>query len=306
MPYPLEEMLVVGITSRALFHLDEADAIYRNDGLAAYRAFQRAHEHEPLAPGTAFPLVRGLLSINEAADKPLVEVFVISRNDADSGIRIFNSIEHHALGITRGAFTDGRDAAPYLTPFHGDLFLSADEKDVRRALENGIPAALILPPPERITDERPSNVHIAFDGDAVLFDDESERVFREQGLEAFQRREARLADEPMKPGPFEPFLMALKRIQGHFDEENSPVRTALVTARNAPAHKRVINTLRAWDVRLDETFFLGGVEKASVLEVLRPHIFFDDQKKHLETAYRTTPSAHVISDLDATDPSSTP
>lgn len=298
MPYELDDLLVVGITSRALFDLDEADAVFRRNGLAAYRAYQRSKEDIPLAPGTAFPLVRGLLHINERAENRLVEVIVISRNDADSGMRIMNSIENHGLDITRGAFTDGGPSAEYLRPFRGDLFLSADETDVRNALGSGFPAAQVLPPPEIIESEKPSVVRIAFDGDAVLFDGESEKIFREQGLDAFQEREVRLANEPMNPGPFEPFLMALKRIQEHFPEEASPIRTALVTARNAPAHKRVVNTLRAWKIRVDETFFLGGITKAGVLEVLRPHIFFDDQRIHLDSAQRMTPSAHVPPDVE--------
>ena len=298
MSFELEELLVVGITSRALFNLDAADAVFRSQGLAAYRDFQRKHEDDPLEPGTAFPLVRGLLHINELVEERLVEVIVISRNDADSGMRIMNSIETYKLDITRGAFTDGGDSSAYLRPLHGDLFLSADETDVRNALRSGCPAARILPPPELIATEKPTEVRIAFDGDAVLFDGESEKVYKEQGLPAFQEREAALADQPMNPGPFKPFLMALKRIQESFPEGDSPVRTALVTARNAPAHKRVVNTLRAWEVRLDETFFLGGIEKAGVLDVLRPHIFFDDQRMHLDRAHLTTPSAHVPADVE--------
>lgn len=295
MAYPIEDMLVVGITSRALFALDEADAIYRTEGLDAYRQYQLDREDDPLSPGTAFPLVRGLLAINAKADERLVEVVVISKNDADSAMRFYNSIEHHSLDVTRGAFTSGRDAAPYLRSFHGDLFLSAEENEVVEARRAGFPAALICPPPENpVIDERPDEVLIAFDGDAVLFDDESERVYQEQGLEAFLEHEAALADEPMNPGPFEPFLRALKRVQDRFPSEGAPIRTALVTARNAPAIKRVVNTLRSWGVRVDESFFLGGVEKAGVLQELRPHIFFDDQESHLAAAQKVAPSAHVV------------
>ena len=292
MGYSLEGKLVVAITSRALFDLDEADAVYRSLGLAAYREYQRARENEPLAPGTAFPLVKALLAINVRAEKRLVEVFVLSRNDADSGVRILNSVQRHGVDIRRAAFTDGRDPWKYLAPFRCNLFLSAEPEDVEKALSIRFPAALILPPPSTI-EEDIEEVRVGFDGDAVLFDDESERVFQEQGLEAFQRREEALADVPMNPGPFEPFLRALHEIQAHFDEAKSPIRTALVTARSAPAHLRVINTLRAWKVRVDESFFLGGLDKAEVLAALRPHIYFDDQRGHLEQASLKTASAHV-------------
>jgi len=251
-------------------------------------------EEVPLAQGTAFRLVRGLLNINTAGHGHLVEVVVISRNDADSGMRIFNSIRHHKLDITRGAFTDGGDTSGYLSPFHCSLFLSADPADVAAALRLAVPAALVCAPPESIDDEVPNVVRVAFDGDAVLFDGESERVFQEQGLEAFQERELRLANHPMSPGPFEPFLRALQHIQEQFPEGATPIRIALVTARSAPAHARVVNTLRSWGIRIDETFLLGGIEKGPVLEVLQPDIYFDDQMRHLESAMRHTPSAHVI------------
>jgi 5'-nucleotidase len=293
MPYLLEERLVVGITSRALFDLDESNAVFEAEGLAAYREHQRSREDDPLAPGTGFALVRALLGINRKADDGLVEVIVISRNDCDTAMRVLKSVEAHGLDISRFAFTDGRDPLPYLVPFCCSLFLSADPADVGRALAGGFPAAQVLAPPERVQDDF-DEVRIAFDGDAVLFDGESEAFYQEHGLERFGAREAQLADEPMAPGPLKPFLLALRRIQERFPEENSPIRTALVTARNAPAHYRVINTLRAWGVRLDECFFLGGVAKAGVLEVLRPHIFFDDQLAHLVGAQPTTAAAHVV------------
>jgi 5'-nucleotidase len=294
MPYSLEDKLVVGITSRALFGLDRADTVFRDQGLSAYRAYQREHEDDILEPGTGFYLVKGLLRINERAPERLVEVIIISRNDADSGMRIFNSIEAHGLDISRAAFTDGRDPWAYLGSFQSDLFLSAQRQDVERALGLNFPAALVCSAPERLSEDEVEEVRIGFDGDAVLFDAESERVYQEQGLDAFLEREAALANRPMNPGPFKPFLMGLKRIQDQFPEENSPIRTALITARNAPAHRRVVKTLRAWGVRVDETFFLGGIEKVGILDVLRPHIYFDDQMIHLERAQARTPAAHVI------------
>ncbi len=293
--YSLDDKLVVGISSRALFDLTEANAVFEREGLRAYRVYQHAHEDEVLGAGTAFPLVRGLLAINDRAKERLVEIIIISRNDAESAMRVFNSIDHYGLDISRGAFTNGGDSWRYITPFHCSLFLSVEPRDVIAALQRGYAAALLLPPPEGTSlEEEPYPVRIAFDGDAVVFGDESERLFRAEGLEAFQENERLRSDEPMHAGPFRPFLEALGRIQAQFPEDAPPIRTALVTARGAPAHRRVINTLRSWKVRVDETFFLGGVEKADVLRSLRPHIFFDDQMSHLELAAEAIPSAHVM------------
>jgi 5'-nucleotidase len=296
MPFNLDDMLVVAITSRALFDLHESDQVFRDQGLDAYRAHQLEREDDPLGPGTAFPLVRGLLSVNERAGEHMTEVVILSRNDGDSGLRLMNSIEHHGLDISRAAFRGGEDPWAYLKAFRCDLFLSADPPDVQEALHQRVPSALVLDPPERLdaSAEDIDQVRIAFDGDAVLFDDESERYFQEHGLDSFLAREAELADEPMDPGPFKPFLMALGRIQNQFSERESPIRTALVTSRNAPAHKRVIKTLRTWGVHVDESVFLGGVDKAEILEAMRPHIFFDDQLTHLERTRLFVPSAHVL------------
>ncbi len=297
MPYSLSGKLVIGITSRALFDLDDADEVFRRDGLAAYRDYQRAHEKDVLAPGTAMPLIRGLLAIDDPttpeADR-MVEVILLSRNDADSAMRLFSSIEAHGLAITRGALTSGRDPWPYLGALQCSLFLSANADDVFHARAQGFPAALVLSRPGETADSDVGEVRIAFDGDAVLFHESSELLFQRDGLESFQENELRWADQPLDPGPFAPFLLALKRIQDRFPEGKSPIRTALVTARGAPTHTRVINTLRAWDVRMDETFFLGGLEKAPILAALRPHIFFDDQLRHLKEAQRQVPSAHVV------------
>lgn len=301
MPYSLSGKLVVGISSRALFDLDEADEVYRSGGLAAYRQFQREHEDDVLRPGTAMPLVRGLLAIDDpATPEPdrLVEVILLSRNDADSAMRLFNSIETLGLRIGRGAFTSGRDPWPYLGPLQCSLFLSANPDDVFHARAQGFPAALVLPGAGEPAHDDVREVRIAFDGDAVLFHEDSELRFQRDGLEAFQENEALHASEPLSPGPFTPFLLALKRIQDRFPEGKSPIRTALVTARGAPAHQRVVNTLRAWGVRMDETFFLGGIEKAPVLEALRPHIFFDDQLRHLRAAQERVPSAHVVAERE--------
>jgi 5'-nucleotidase len=295
-PYSLDDKLVIGISSQALFDLAEANAVYVGEGLESYRAYQRERENDVLAPGTGFPLVRALLDLNrhvEPAER-LVEVIVISRNDADSAMRVFNSIEAHGLDVTRGAFTNGGESWRYLGAFHCGLFLSSERADVAAALRDRFPAALLLGPPEGIgTDPDPGPVRIAFDGDAVLFSDEAQRVYDEGKLPAFYEHERRRADEPLPPGPFRPFLDALGRIQARFGAEDPPIRTALVTARDAPAHRRVITTLRSWKVRIDETFFLGGIAKVEVLRVLKPHIFFDDQTEHLEAAASAVPSGHV-------------
>jgi 5'-nucleotidase len=297
MPYSLEEKLVVGISSRALFDLDEADRVFREHGLAAYREFQRAHEDDVLGPGTAMPLIRALLSIDPPGtpeSERLIEVILLSRNDADSAMRLFKSIEAKGLEIRRGALTSGRDPWPYLGALQCSLFLSANPDDVFHARAQGFPAALVLPRPGEPLDGEPGEVRIAFDGDAVLFDEASELMFQREGLDAFQHNETMLVDQPLNPGPFAPFLMALKRIQDRFPEGQSPIRTALVTARGAPTHTRVINTLRTWGVHMDETFFLGGIAKAPVLRALKPHIFFDDQLSHLRDAQLSVPSAHVV------------
>jgi 5'-nucleotidase len=300
MPETLEDKLVVGISSRALFDLAEANEVFERQGLSAFREYQRRHEHDVLDPGTAFPLVKGLLAVNERAGEQLVEVIIFSRNDADSAMRVLRSIEAYGLPITRGVFRGGRDPWPMLPALGCDVFLSAEPSQVLKAREMGLAAALILPGP-RPTDEDVAEVRIAFDGDAVLFDPESQRVYDEHGLDAFHEHEAAHADQPMSPGPFRPFLEGLARIQSRFGAA-SPIRTALVTARAAPAHYRVVNTLRAWGVNVDETYFLGGVDKTEVLRAFGAHIFFDDQRVHAERAATHVPAAQVLWPDDALPP----
>jgi 5'-nucleotidase len=271
--------------------------VWEESGLDAYREHQRVREGEPLKPGIGLPLARGLLRVNERVKEPLVEVILISRNDADSGLRIFNSIEDLALPITRASFTGGRSGFPYLSAYSCDLFLSAERQDVTSALKAGFAAALVYnAPDEPVADT--DEVRIAFDGDAVLFSSDSERVNRELGLEAFQQNELRLRGVPLGSGPFRGLLEALNRIQAQFSDADCPIRTALVTARNAPAHKRAIETLRAWNVRLNESHFLGGIDKGRILGVFRPHIFFDDQETHLASAVGIAPSAHVPTEYE--------
>jgi 5'-nucleotidase len=293
MPVDLRDKLVIGISSRALFDLADANDVFERDGLSAYRKYQRLHEDDLLAPGTAFPLVKGLLAVNERAGDELVEVIIFSRNDAESAMRVFRSIDEHGLAITRGIFRNGRDPFPFLPAMGCDVFLSAEPDQVLKAREQGVPGAMIMSPPASAQPDDWSEVRIAFDGDAVLFDADSQRVYDEHGLDAFHDYETEHADDAMSPGPFRPFLDGLARVQSHFGGV-SPIRTALVTARGAPAHFRVINTLRSWGVGIDETFFLGGVDKTEVLAAFGAHIFFDDQRSHVESASSRVPAAQVL------------
>lgn len=293
MPQTLEDKLVLGISSRALFDLAAANDIFEREGLTAYREYQQRHELDVLEPGTAFPLVKGLLAVNQLAEQQLVEVIIFSRNDADSAMRVLRSIEAHELDITRGVFRGGRDPWKLLDALSCDAFLSAEPSQVLKAHERGVPAALIMPGATSADAPDTGEVRIAFDGDAVLFDADSQRVYDEEGLDAFHDHESTRADEPMSSGPFRPFLDGLARIQRSFPGA-APIRTALVTARAAPAHYRVVNTLRAWGVRVDETYFLGGVDKAAALAAFGAHIFFDDQRVHVESAARHVPAAQVL------------
>lgn len=289
MPTRIDDKLVVAISSRALFDLDESHAIYEKDGVDAYTRHQVSHEDTPLNPGVAFPLVKKLLALNQITpEKPSIEVILLSRNSADTGLRIFNSINHHGLPITRAAFTRGASTSPYVGSFGAHLFLSTSPEDVRAALAAGHAAATVLV--SNTTTTGGSQLRIAFDGDAVLFSDDSERIFKSRGLAAFQENEAAAAKVPMEGGPFKPFLATLHQIQ-----RNNPdmIRTALVTARSAPAHERVVRTLRAWDIRIDEAFFLGGLDKGAFLKAFDADIFFDDQPSHCDSARQHVATGHV-------------
>ena len=289
-------LLTVAVTSRALFDLEESHALYEREGVQAYSDYQRTHEDDVLAPGIAFPVVRKLLALNVGAppDTPRVEVILLSRNSSDTGLRIFNSIQHYGLGIVRATFTAGEPTWPYVKPFGTDLFLSANPESVRRSLEHGIAAATILPASAPQQQRHEHQLRIAFDGDAVIFGDESERISREQGVEAFGKHEQARAREPLSGGPFRNFLSALHQLQQVFPaDERSPIRTALVTARSAPAHERVIRTLREWGVRLDEALFLGGRHKGPFLEAFGADIFFDDSQHNIDSARHHVAAGHV-------------
>lgn len=285
--------LVVAISSRALFDLDEGHRIYEQQGLDAYCQYQIENEDNILGAGVAFKMVRKLLALNDDdPDHIRVEVILLSRNSADTGLRIFNSIEHHGLNISRAAFTNGEQPFTYVRAFGAHLFLSSHSDDVRQALDAGFAAATILPS----KGEMPKNqeqLRIAFDGDAVLFSDESERVYKEQGLRAFSESEVANSATPLNGGPFKDFLLALHAIQEQYPTDRAPIRTALVTSRGAPAHKRVILTLRKWGVRVDEALFLGGLEKASFLRAFGADLFFDDQRSHCDPASEHVATGHV-------------
>jgi len=289
----LSDCLVVGISSRALFDLRREDALFVSAGLEAYRAEQLGREEETLPPGTGFPLAKAVLALNTPEAPRRAEVVVMSRNSTETSLRIFNSIRHYGLDITRAALSGGAPLAPYLKAFKVDLFLSRYEDDVCRALEGGVAAALLYDQPENPL-EAAAEIRIAFDGDAILFSDESERIFQAEGLEAFARHEAERARDPLPAGPFARLLHKLSALQQAARREGvTPIRTALVTARGGPAHERVIRTLLAWGVEVDEAFFLGGVPKTEILAAFRPHIFFDDQATHCERAAGHVPTGRV-------------
>jgi len=286
--------MVVAISSRALFNLQESHQIFVDQGVDAYHQYQLDHENEPLNPGMAFPLVQKLLKLNELGEaRERVEVILLSRNSADTGLRVFNSIQDHQLPITRAAFTSGNSPFRYVEPFGADVFLSSDPNDVASTLEAGFAAATMLSSNTISCSENQDKLCIAFDGDAVVFSDEAEKVFQQKGLIEFSKHEVKAAKKPLPGGPFRNMLAALYEIQSEFPADQSPIRTALMTARSAPAHERVIRTLRAWDIRIDEAVFLGGLPKGEFLRTFGADIFFDDQQGHCESARQHVPTGHV-------------
>ena len=293
MPVTLQGQLVVAISSRALFDFEEENRVFEQGDDRAYMQLQLARLEEPAKPGVAFSLVRKLLAFNDPQAQR-VEVVILSRNDPVSGMRVFRSAQHYGLPIQRGSFTRGQSPWRYLRPLNANLFLSAHLTDVRAALDAGVPAAQVYPHSARASDAHPHEVRIAFDGDAVLFSDEAERVFQAQGLTAFQQHERDKATLPLSAGPFKPLLAALHRLQ----QEGTPnmrIRTALVTARSAPAHERAIRTLMDWNIEIDEAMFLGGLPKGEFLREFEPDFFFDDQTGHIESAAQHVPAGHVAS-----------
>ena len=293
MPVSLAGQLVVAISSRALFDFEEENQVFEASDDRAYMQLQLQRLEQAAKPGVAFSLVNKLLAFNTAG-KQRVEVVILSRNDPVSGMRVFRSAQHYGLPIQRGVFTRGESPWRYLRPLAANLFLSTNEPDVRSALGAGVPAARVYPQSARASDAHPDEVRIAFDGDAVLFSDEAERVFQRDGLDAFQSHERQQAATPLAAGPFKPLLLALQALQRE-PGQNMRIRTALVTARSAPAHERAIRTLMEWHIEVDEAMFLGGLPKGEFLREFEPDFFFDDQTGHIENAAPHVPAGHVAS-----------
>jgi 5'-nucleotidase len=293
MPAELANRLVVGVSSRTLFDLEEANRVFESEGLDAYSQYQLDRVDVLLPPGAGFPLIQAILKLNEnAPGRRLAEVVIVSQNSPATSLRLFNAIKYYGLDIQRAVLSGGAPTAPYLRAFDVDLFLSASSSDVRQALDAPIAAGLIYPTSATVADPR-AQIRIAFDGDAVLFADESERIYQEHGIQAFLDHESKNAHQPLPEGPFAKLLGTLSRLQASAPAESSPIRIALVSARSMPAHERVIRTLHAWGVRIDEAFFMGGLPKTPILEAFQPHIFFDDQDLHCGPASKVVPTARV-------------
>ena len=299
MSVSLDGKLVVAISSRALFDFEQENEVFEQGNDRDYMALQLARLDQPAKPGVAFSLVKKLLAFNNSPDDPAsqpVEVVILSRNDPVSGMRVFRSAQHYGLPIQRGSFTRGQSPWRYLKPLRANLFLSTHLSDVRAALDAGVPAAQVYPQSVHAGDAYPNEVRIAFDGDAVLFSDEAERVYQAEGLSAFQKHETDKAQQPLLAGPFKPLLSALQRLQ-QIGTPSMRIRTALVTARSAPAHERAIRTLMNWNIEVDEAMFLGGLPKGEFLREFEPDFFFDDQTGHVHSASQHVPSGHVASGI---------
>ncbi len=293
MAYSVEGKLVVAISSRALFDFEEENRVFDAQGERAYIDLQYARLEVPAKEGVAFRLVQKLLAFN-SGDTQRVEVVILSKNDPVSGLRIFRSAERAGLKIERGVFTRGRSPYRYLDALRANLFLSANEQDVMGALDARFPAARVLPESAQAGGRHAEEVRIAFDGDAVLFSDEAERVFQRDGLDAFTRHETVHALKPLPPGPFKPLLEALHRLQAAAGTDvPMRIRTALVTARSAPAHERAVRTLVDWNIAVDEALFLGGLDKGEFLKAFQPDFYFDDQRGHVESARQHVATGHV-------------
>ncbi len=301
MPASLDGRLVVAISSRALFDFEEENRVFEASDDGAYMKLQLDRLDQPARMGVAFSLVKKLLAFNSDPSAPLVEVVILSRNDPVSGMRVFRSARHYQLPIERGVFTRGESPWRYLKPLNAHLFLSMNEPDVRSALQAGVPAARVFPQSAHASDAHPHEVRIAFDGDAVLFSDEAERVYQREGLDAFQKHERDHSATPLAAGPFKPLLEALHQLQ-RAKNPTMRVRTALVTARSAPAHERAIRTLMQWQIDVDEAMFLGGLSKGEFLREFEPDFFFDDQTGHVESASGHVPSGHVAGGIANVQP----
>jgi 5'-nucleotidase len=300
MAFPIDDKFVVAVASSALFNLEESDKVFQDKGEEEYRKYQLVNEKVILEQGVAFPLIKRLLMLNseEPSDQP-VEVILLSRNDPETGLRVFKSIEHYGLSISRAVFLAGANPFIYMEAFNASLFLSANPDDVRAAVSKGLPAAQVFPT-EFVDDEEELELRIAFDFDGIIADDSSEGIFQKLGMRSFQENEKQKANEAMPAGPLIKFFREVSRLQRREWEKKQKdksyiprIKVAIATARNAPAHERVVTTLRSLGIRVDEAFFLGGIDKGRVLKIFRPHIFFDDQVGHIEGVSSISPSAHV-------------
>lgn len=301
MPVDFSDIIVIGVSSRALFDLEEENSVFEKEGIEGYRKYQQEKEDDPLKPGTAFVLVKSLLELNNQADNRIVEVVVMSRNSPETGVRMLNSINEHQLDITRVALSGGEPLSPYIDAYDVDLFLSKDAKDVQAVIDSRACAAATIYDPPTEFDPSDNRVKIAFDADAVLFSEDSEYRYKTEGMDAFHKFESEHEDEPLKEGPFAKLLIKLSKIQEHLPTtiELTPLRLSIVTARNAPSHMRVIKTLRKWGVYVDEAHFLGGLSKDKVLKAFGAHIFFDDQETHLNATSKVVPSGKVPYSTDS-------
>lgn len=299
MSYPIEKKLVIAVSSSALFDLTESHAVFEKQGAKAYKAFQEKNLNNVLKKGVAFPFIKRFLQLNQHfADKKPVEVVLLSRNSATTGQRVFRSIAHYQLDITRAAFMEGVSPYEYIPAFNASLFLSANTEDVQNAIDAGYPSGAVLP--SKVVDDQHKELRIAFDFDGVIADDEAESVYKQGSLQDFHQHEHSKQDIPLKPGPLADLFTKLANLQTLESDEIEKDRhyqriltTAIVTARNAPAHERVINTLESWGVSANQVFFLGGMDKQRILSRLKPHIFFDDQKSHLQTSQDSVPMVHI-------------
>lgn len=298
MPYPIDKKLVIAVASSALFDLTESDQIFRDKGVDAYRKFQEENIDKDLQKGVAFPFIKRLLRLNDIfpQEKP-VEVVLLSRNSPETGLRVFRTIQHYNLDITRAAFFSGESPYKYLPAFNASLFLSAEESDVKAACEQGFAAGKVLK--SNIVDDEDLELRLAFDFDGVVASDEAEQIYQEQGMDAFHQHEAGLAKKPLQPGLLGDLLKKISYFQKLEAKRQAKdpnykriLKTAIVTARNAPSHERMVNTLKNWGVSVNEAFFLGGIEKARILEIMHPHMFFDDQIGHLSNL-KNIPSVHI-------------
>lgn len=293
MPLAVSDALIIGVSTRALFDLERENDLFEKEGIKSYSQFQAEHEQDILKQGSAFLLVQSLLQLNEGREKKIVEMVIMSRNSPDTGLRVFNSIQHYKLDISRVALTGGKSLSPYMKAFGIDLFLSRDAGDVQRIIDDGACAAAVVYDPPKEFHNEGRQVKIAFDADAVLFSDDSEYRYKTKGMEAFQKYETEHEDLPLAPGPFAGLIHKLSKIQEQYPENVCPIRIAIVTSRSAPTHIRVIKTLRTWGVNVDEAYFMGGLPKDKTLKSFGAHIFFDDQEIHLKESSKVVPAGKV-------------